>query len=129
MANLLPLLRESVDWFKGIVGDQRVMSEVGFSELKTGLLSSDDLVEMEEDTTAYGPREVRAFHALGEVCGLDADTLSRFKDRFQFPKRVRVRLPHKEEQACHFSPGKYASMRLLSSVVLGFPSTLSLWIF
>ena len=26
------------------------------------------------------------FHALEEVCGLDVDTLGRFKDRFQFPE-------------------------------------------
>ena len=29
-----------------------------------------------------GPREVRAFLALGEECGLDAETISRFRDRF-----------------------------------------------
>ena len=50
------------------------------------------------------PREVRAFHALGEVCSLDDETLSRFKGRFQFPIRVRVRLPHGKERACHFLP-------------------------
>ena len=40
------------------------------------------------------------------MCALDSDTLSRFRDRFQFPKRVRIRLPHKEEKAGHFSPGE-----------------------
>ena len=50
------------------------------------------------------PREVRAFYALNEECGLDADTLDRFKDRFQFLERVRVRLPSKEERACNFFP-------------------------
>ena len=40
------------------------------------------------------------------MCGLDAETLSRFKDRFQFPDRVRVRLPSEEERACHFFPGE-----------------------
>ena len=24
----------------------------------------------------------------------------------KYPERVRIRLPHKEERACHFSPGK-----------------------
>ena len=52
---------------------------------------SSDLVE--GDTAISTPREVKAFYALEEVCGLDADTLGRFKNRFQFPKRVRVRLP------------------------------------
>ena len=72
------------------------------SELETGLSSNDGLVEAKGDTAVFAPREVRAFHALDEVCGLDANTLSRFKDRFQFSDRVRVRLPSEEEQACHF---------------------------
>jgi len=37
---------------------------------------------------------------------LDDETLSRFKDRFQFPNRVRVLLPREEERACHFFPGE-----------------------
>ena len=34
--------------------------------------------------------------------GLDSDTLGRFRDRFQFPKWVRVCLPSEEDRACHF---------------------------
>ena len=79
------------------MGSRRIMVEVTASELDIGLSSSDDLVRVEEDTTASGAREVRAFHAFGEVCGLDSDTLSRFRDRFQFPKRVQIRLPGREE--------------------------------
>ena len=97
LADLLPLLRQSVNWFKDLVGERRVMSEVRSSKLETRLSSSDNPVEMEEDTAASGPREVRAFSTLGEACGLDSETLFGFKDSFQFPKRVRVRLPHKEE--------------------------------
>ena len=82
------------------------MSEVRSSELETGLSSSDSPVEMEEDTAVSIPREVRAFQALREACGLDDETLSRFRDRFQFPKRVRVHLPQGEERAYHFSPGE-----------------------
>ena len=73
------------------------MSEVRSSELKTELSSSDDPVEVEEDTMVSVPREVKAFHALGEVCSLDDETLSRFRERFQFPERVRVHLPSGEE--------------------------------
>ena len=65
------------------------------SELETKL-SSNDVVS--------APQEVKAFYALEEVCGLDADTLSRFKNRFQFPDKVRVRLPSEEEWACNFFP-------------------------
>jgi len=82
------------------------MSEVRSSELETGLSSSDDPIEVEEDIVASSPWEIRAFHAIREVCGLDPETLSRFKDRFQFLERFRVRLPHGEEQACQFSPGE-----------------------
>ena len=80
------------------------MSEVKSSKLETGLSSNGDPVE--GDTVVSNPREVRAFYALKEECGLDADTLVRFKDRFQFLKRVRVRLPSEEERACHFFPGE-----------------------
>ena len=61
---------------------------------------------MEGDTAVSIPRKVRAFHALEEVCGLDGETLSRFKGRFQFLDRVRIRLPREEERACHFLPGE-----------------------
>ena len=57
---------------------------------------------MEGDIVVSTPRKVRAFYALKEVCRLDANTLGRFKDRFQFPKRVRIRLPSEEDRACHF---------------------------
>ena len=84
LADLLPLLRQSIDWFEGLVKEQEAMSEVRSSELETVLSSSGD--PMEGDTAVSTPHEVRAFYALEEVCGLDADTLGRFKDRFQFPE-------------------------------------------
>ena len=104
LADLSPLLRQSIDWFESLVKERETMSEVRSSELKTGLSSSDDPVE--EDTTVSTPREVKAFHALKKGCGLDANTLGRFKDRFQFSKRVKVRLPNEEDWACHFFPGE-----------------------
>ena len=104
LADLLPLLHQSLEWFNNLVKEQEIMSEVRSSELETGLSSSDNLVE--EDTTVSIPREVRAFYALEEVYGLDIDTLGRFRDRFQFPEWVRVRLPSEEDQACHFFPGE-----------------------
>ena len=85
------------------MGDQRVMPEVRSIKLETGLSSNDDPVK--EDTTTSTSRVVKAFSTLEEECGLDAETLSRFRDRFQFPERVRIHLPHKKERACHFSPG------------------------
>ena len=76
------------------------MSEVRSSELNIGLSSSDESVE--GDTAVSTPREVRAFYALEKACRLDANTIARFKDRFQFPERVRVRRPSDEDRACHF---------------------------
>ena len=78
------------------------MSEVRSSELDTGLSSSSEPAE--GDTAVSTLREVRAFYALEEVCGLDADTVARFRDIFQFPERVRVNRPNDEDRACHFFP-------------------------
>ena len=80
------------------------MSEVKSSELETGVSSSEGPVE--GDTAVSVPRQVRAFYALGEECGLDADTMARFKNRFQFPARVRVRRLGSKDRACHFFPGE-----------------------
>ena len=121
LADLFPLLRQSIDWFEDLAVERRVMSEVRSSEFETRLSSSDDPVEAEEDTAASSLWEIRAFHALREVCGLDAETLSRFKDRFQLPKKVRVRLPHGEERACHFSPGEVCFYKVAFLCGLRFP--------
>ena len=45
LADLLPLLRQSIDWFEDLVRERRRMSEVRLSELETGLSSSDKPVE------------------------------------------------------------------------------------
>ena len=87
-------------------------SVVRSSELETSLSSSDKPVEMEIDTTASKPssfkpssskpsssKKPRSFDALNEPCGLDEDTLFRFRDRFQFPNETRIRLPHKSKRS------------------------------
>ena len=74
------------------------------SELKKGLSSSDNLVGVEVDIEVSNLREVKVFSALGEECGLNIKTFSRFSQRFQFPEKVRDHLPRAEERACHFSP-------------------------
>ena len=102
LGDLLPLLRQSIDLFEGLIRERGVMSKVRSSELETGFSSSDRPVV--GDTTVSAPREVRAFHALEKECGLDDETLSWFKDRFQFLDKVRVHLPSEEDQACHFFP-------------------------
>ena len=101
LGKLSPILSRSIAWFEG---ETKRMSEVRSSELETGLSSSGGPVE--GDTAVSAPLDVGAFHALEEVCGLDADTMGRFKDKFQFPERVRVRRPNGKDRACHFFPGE-----------------------
>ena len=119
MTELCPLLRQSLDWFEGLIREQGIMSEVRSSELDTRLLSSGEPVE--GDTTVSTPQEVRAFYALEEACGLDADNVAKFKDRFQFPERVCVRRPSDEDRACHFFPGEICFYEAAFSCGLRFP--------
>ena len=77
IGELSPILGQSLAWFEG---ETRRMAEVRFSELEIGLSSSGD--PEGGDTAVSAPRVVRAFHALKEVCGLDNETVGRFKDRF-----------------------------------------------
>ena len=53
LADFLPLLSQSLDWFEGLMSGQEAMSEVRSSELKTGLSSSDK--PMEGDTAVSVP--------------------------------------------------------------------------
>ena len=99
--------------------EREAMSEVRSSDLETGLSSNGDPVE--GDTAISAPREVRAFHALEEVCGLDVDTMGRFKDRFQFPEWVRVRRPNDEDRACHFFPSEVCFYEAAFTCGLRFP--------
>ena len=101
IGELSPILGQSLSWFEG---ETRRMAEVRSSELETGLSSSGD--PEGGDTVVSALQVVRAFHALEEVYGLDDETVGRFKDRFQFPERVRVRRPINEDRACHFFPGE-----------------------
>ena len=101
IGELSPILGQSIAWFEG---EMKRMAKVRSSELETKLSSSGS--PEVGDTAVSVPQVVRAFHALEEVCGLDADTVDRFKDRFQFLERVRVRRPINEDRACHFFPGE-----------------------
>ena len=67
LTELCPLLRQSLDWFKGLVRERGIMSEVRSSELDTGLSSSGKPAEA--DTAVSTPREVRAFYALRRRVG------------------------------------------------------------
>ena len=101
IGELSSILGQSIAWFEG---ETRRMTKVRSSELETGLLSNGGLEV--GDTAVFVPWVVRAFHALEELCGLDADTVDRFKDRFQFPERVHIHRPTNEDRACHFFPGE-----------------------
>ena len=99
--------------------ERGTMSEVRSNELDTELSSSGDLVE--GDTAVSTPLKVKAFYTLEEVCGLDADTVGRFRDRFQFPERVHVHRPHDEDRACHFFPGEVCFYEAAFTCGLRFP--------
>ena len=101
IGELSSILGQSIAWFEG---ETRRMTKVRSSELETRLLSNGGLEV--GDTAVFVPWVVRAFHALEELCGLDADTVDRFKDRFQFPERVHIHWPTNEDRACHFFPGE-----------------------
>jgi len=58
LGDLFPLLCQSINWFKGLVSERVAMFEVRSSELKIRLSSSDDPVEMGDDTVVSAPREV-----------------------------------------------------------------------
>ena len=90
------------------------------SKLETGLSFSDKPMEMETDTTTSKPpsskpsslkpsssKKPRSFHALNELCGLDENTLFRFRDSFQFPNKTRIRLPHENKRTCAFAHDEY----------------------
>ena len=66
MGDLLSLLCQSVDWFEGLVSERGIIFKVRSSELETGLSSSDDPVEMGDDTAVSVPWEVKAFLLLGK---------------------------------------------------------------
>ena len=121
LSDLLPLLRLPIDWFNNLAREQGIMSEVRSSELETGLSSNDGPVEAGGDTVISTPREVRDFHDFDEVCGLEDNTLSRFKDRFQFPNRVRVCLPRVKDRACHFFPMEVCFYEVAFQCRLRFP--------
>ena len=118
IGELSPILGQSLAWFEG---ETRRMAEVRSSELETGLSSSGD--SKGGDTAVSTPQVVRTFHALEEVCGLDDETMGRFKDKFQFPERVRVHRPINEDGPVISFPVKYASMRQSLPAGLGSPST------
>ena len=99
--------------------EREIMSEVRSNELDIGLSSSGKPVE--GNTAISTPREVRVFYALEEVCGLDAETVARFKDRFQFLARVCVRRLSDEDRACHFFPGEICFYEAAFSCGLRFP--------
>ena len=89
--------------------EERVGTTVRFSELETSLLSSDNPIEVEVDIAASMPSSskpsssTRAFHAFKEKWKLDKDTLFRFRDRFRFLDKTKVRLPLLSEKVYAFA--------------------------
>ena len=121
LGNLYPPLRQSLDWF-GFVRESLRRENMDFEsklgDLETDLSSGAGTVGVEMDTATSLPSSIpssshpfifdtsRPFHALKEECSLKRDTFRRFKDRFQFPKQTRARLPRKGEKSYAFAHGE-----------------------
>ena len=121
LTSLYPLLHQSLNWYRLLCAmsmEEGPRSVVRSSEMEMGLSSSDKMAKMEIDIVASKPssskpssskpsysKNPRSFHALNEPCGLDENTLFRFRDRFQFPTETRICLPCKNERAYAFAHG------------------------
>ena len=89
-------------------------SKIRSSDLETGLSSSAGTDGVRIDIVTFIPVSSqpsispppRSFHALKEKCSLNEETLGRFRDRFQFPEKSRIRLPRSGEKSCAFAHGK-----------------------
>ena len=102
-------------------------------DLETSLSSSVGTAGVETDTATSMPSSVpssshpsvsatsQTFHALKKECSLKEDTLSRFRDRFQFPEETRVRLPRKGEKSCAFAHGEVCFYKVAFLCGLRFP--------
>ena len=104
-------------------------SEVGSGDLERGASSNIGREGIGVDTATFAPSSsqpsvpavVRAFHALKEKCSLKIEVFSKFKDRFQFPKGTRARLPRKDERAYEFAHGEICFYKAAFSCGLRFP--------
>ena len=104
-------------------------SEVSSSDLETNLSSSAGMDGVERDIVAFVPSSSlpsisappQSFYALKEECSLKEDTFNRFRDRFQFPKETRVRLPRKGEKSYVFAHGEVCFYKAAFLCSLRFP--------
>lgn len=63
----------------------------------------------------------RSFHALKELCGLDEETLFRFRDRFQFPNETKICLSCENKKACAFAHSEVCFYKATFLCGLRFP--------
>ena len=132
LGDLYPLLYKYQFWFKSVreVLKREVMGfEVGSGDLERGASSNiggegtgvDTATSAPSSSQPSVPTIVRAFHAFKDKCSLKIEVFSKFKDRFQFPKGTRARLPRKDEKACAFAHGEVCFYEAAFSCGLRFP--------
>ena len=86
-------------------------SKVGSGDLERGVSSNvgeertgvNMATSMPSSSQPSVPAVAHSFHALKEKCSFKIEVFSKFKDRFQFPKGTKARLPMKDEKACAFA--------------------------
>ena len=140
LGNLYPLLRQSLAWFKlvrGVLRLESMGSKVRSSDLETSLSSSASTAGAEMDTTTSVPSSVpssshpfvsvtpRTFHTPKEKCYFKVDTFSRFRDKFQFPKKTRFVSLGRVKRHVPSLMVMFVFIRLRSCAALDFLSTRS----
>ena len=136
LGDLYPLLHKSQVWFKfvrGVLRRENIGSKVGLGDLERGSSSNVGKEGAGIDTATFAPSHVpssshppavavaRLFHALKEKCSLKIEVFNKFRDRFQFPKETRTRLPKKGEKAYTFAHREVCFYEVAFSCDLRFP--------
>lgn len=106
LLKLYPLICQSFIWHH--LNNEMVKERVYVrsSELDKGLLSNDNPIGVEVDTTTSKPSsssQPKPFHALDENCVLKEKHIRRFRKRFQFSSKSNICLSRPNEKAYAFA--------------------------
>ena len=126
LANLFPLLRQSVDWFKELVGEQRVMSEVRSIELEMEFPLAMTLLRWRKTLQLLAQGRLGLFLPSGRSVAWTPRPSLDLGIGFNFSRGLEFIVLIKRNEPTTFHLGRCASTKLLSTASLGFLSTHSL---